>query len=165
MVQYASFNIFVCSLEYCVVTCNDPFFSLSAVDVTSTLFVIFEIHEEKPPSWRKFPDLPRPVTEKLADIPDCTKLLITSQESDRLKIAETLLVSYYPYDRIRDDVLATILEVFYKRWETLDIVSMMKEVERTVNRTRERFHRGWSEVLITDNLSTLPRLHRTEEDP
>ena len=107
----------------------------------------------------------RSVTERLAEIPDCTKLLITSRNSDGPNIAETLRVSYYPNKGIRDNVVATILEVFYKRWETLDIVSMMKEVERTVNRSRERFRRGLSQVLITDSLSTLPRLQKTEEDP
>ena len=106
------------------------------------------------------------VTRKLTDIPDCTKLWITSYFSNRprAEIAETLRL--FCDIRIMSNVVATILEVFYKRWETLDIVSMMKEVERTVIRDKSTIPSGWlPKVMITDTLSTLPRLQKKEEVP
>lgn len=103
------------------------------------------------------------VTQKLADIPDCTKLWITSHEYSHrpaAEIAETLRL--FCDASVMSNVVATTLKVFRKRWETLDIVSMMKEVQRTVRRSRELFPGGLSEVIITDSLSTLPRLKKKE---
>ena len=107
------------------------------------------------------------VTQELADIPDCTKLWIHSYKFNhghRENITETLRLSCAP--SIMSDVVATILKVFYKRWETLDIVSMMKEVERTVIRDKSTIPSGrLPKVMITDSLSTLPRLQKKEEVP
>ena len=105
----------------------------------------------------------RSVTDKLAEIPDCTKLLVSSRDSPRF--AETLHMSYCPNKGIGDSVVATILEVFYKRWETLGIVAMMKEVERTVKRNKGPLSKDPPDVLLTDSLSNLPRFQKTEEDP
>ena len=105
------------------------------------------------------------VTQKLADIPDCTKLWINSYQfshEQRAKIAETLRLSCDA--SMMSNVVATTLDVFYKRWETLDIVSMMKEVGRTVIRNKPTLPRsGLPNVMITDSLSTLPRLKKKEE--
>ena len=107
------------------------------------------------------------VTQTLAGIPDCTKLWITSHRVSHgpgAEIAETLRLCCY--SSIMSKVVATILEVFYKRLETLDIVSMMKEVERTVIRNTSTLRGGrLPKVMITDSLSTLPRLKKNEEDP
>ena len=140
-----------------------PFLFLTT-DVKCTLFAIFEIPQDERLYMREISDMQRSVTDKLAEIPDCTKLLITSRNSASPKLAETLHLSYDPDKDTRDNVMATILEVFHKRWETLDIVAMMKEVKRTVNRNKGRLRKGPPDVLLTDSLSNLPRLQKTEED-
>ena len=156
---------YVClQLEGFYETCAEALFPLSTTDVKSTLFAIFELHDCDMLETR---DVAKFVTQKLADIPDCTKFWLTCHHSRTLgaEIAETLGLSYYPEDSIRDNVVATILEVFYKRWETLDIVSMMKEVERTVNKTKVYSLRRRSEVRITNSLSKLPRFQKTDDVP
>ena len=144
-------------------------FFLSTTDVKSTLFVIFDLHDHEiyhPLYGKEARDMMTSVTQKLADIPDCTKLWITSNYARRLgaETAETIRL-FYDFS-ITHYVVATILEVFNKRWETLDIVSMMKEVERTVIRNKSTSPKDrLPKVMITDSLSTLPRLKKKEEVP
>ena len=57
--------------------------------------------------------------------------------------------SYYIYDPM------LLLEILNKRWQTLDLISMMAEYKRSVG--------GRSTVKITDSLSSLPRFKRKEE--
>ena len=51
-----------------------------------------------------------------------------------------------------EGVVHTILEVLSKRWQTLDLISIMKEVQRNVSR-----YGGNTITKITDNLSVIPR--------
>ena len=97
--------------------------------------------------------------EKLALIPD-TKLVIgnirlgnvwASNENAR----ETLQVHFS-----RDSLLATILEHLEKRWQTLDLISVMQEVNRTL--THQRFQ-GREEFTVLENLSCIPRLQKVDK--
>ena len=97
--------------------------------------------------------------EKLALIPD-TKLVIgnirlgnvwASNENAR----ETLQVYFS-----RDSPLATILEHLEKRWQTLDLISVMQEVNRTL--THQRFP-GREEFTVLENLSCIPRLQKVDK--
>ena len=97
--------------------------------------------------------------EKLALIPD-TKLVIgnirlgnvwASNENAR----ETLQVYFS-----RDSLLATILEHLEKRWQTLDLISVMQEVNRTL--THQRFP-GREEFTVLENLSCIPRLQKVDK--
>ena len=113
--------------------------------------------------------------EKLALIPDEPKLVVFPTPEINFKgvIPEALVVQF-PTDR-NDVFLQTMLEVFSKRWQTLDLVSMMHEVQRTFPlKTVSSFHyarpissiRGDSTrtTIIDDRLSSLPRLQKTEEN-
>ena len=119
------------------------------------------------------------LTEKLALIPDEPKLVVLPKplHEKRMKfeevIPEALIVQFPTINRKSFE--ETMLEVFSKRWQTLDIVSMMHEVKRTFPlKTVSSIHykrpiwsiRGDSSrtTIIDDCLSSLPRLQKTEEN-
>ena len=73
-----------------------------------------------------------------------------------------------PFDG--DVCLPLMLEIFIKRWQTMDLLSMMRELERSLGekysgidfRFRRdfedfRFRRDFEEFIITENLSCLVR--------
>ena len=103
----------------------------------------------------------RCLTEKLGLIQDCTKLLITFSEKQRewkwiAEIPQTLHVMCDRGDRGVTKFVTAMLEILSKRWRTLDLISIMQEVQRT------EFHAGFLEITINDRLSTLPRLQKKE---
>ena len=99
--------------------------------------------------------------EKLTSFPTPPKLVVTptwnTHPSKELEeIPELLLVEY----RGDEGALGTILEVLSKRWQTMDLISMMKEAQRT------RPKNGWSRITkITDNLSAVPKFQPMPEQP
>ncbi|KAJ7328528.1 hypothetical protein OS493_024443 [Desmophyllum pertusum] len=95
------------------------------------------------------------VMEKLALFPDHAKLVVTSSEWETIgTVPETLHVMYDLNSSI-DEFYSLMIEIFNKRQETLDLVSMMQELRRT------QLDRGIH--LTMDNLSTLLRFQKTEE--
>ena len=97
--------------------------------------------------------------EKLALIPD-TKLVIGNIRLGNVwasneNASETLQVYFS-----RDSLLATILEHLEKRWQTLDLISVMQEVNRTL--THQRFP-GREEFTVLENLSCIPRLQKVDK--
>ena len=117
--------------------------------------------------------------EKLALIPDEPKLVVLPKPSHGMRmefkevIPEALIVQFPTINR--KSFQETMLEVFSKRWQTLDLVSMMHEVQRTFPlKTVSSFDyarpiwsiRGDSSLttIIDDWLSSLPRLQKTEEN-
>ena len=117
--------------------------------------------------------------EKLALIPDEPKLVVFPKpwHEKRMKFEEVIpeaLIVQFPIIN-RKSFEETMLEVFSKRWQTLDLVSMMHEVQRTFAlKTVSSFDyerpiswiRGDSSrtTIIDDRLSSLPRLQKTEEN-
>jgi len=100
--------------------------------------------------------------EKLASFPTATKLLVTptwnTRPSKELgEIPESLHVEY----RGGEETLSSILEVLSKRWQTLDLISIMKEVQRTLSMQKNS---SGTIKKITDNLSAVPRFHETTEE-
>ena len=67
-------------------------------------------------------------------------------------------------------VLTTLLQLLSKRLDTLDLISVMQELQRTVSRTVRRHYSerlsysnfSPTPVQIRDNLSSVPRLQKTE---
>ena len=149
-------------------------FLLCIADNESTLFVVLFTnslvvysHEIKEFSrtTRRY------LTEKLALIPS-TKLLITDigywlhlnteelpQETLHLHITERGKLA-----------LATIFELLNKRWQTLDLISVFREVQRTLpikSRASQQFDQGNFQVSasvcdLLENLPCLPRLQKME---
>ena len=65
-----------------------------------------------------------------------------------------------------DIFLPLMLEIFIKRWKTMDLISMMRELERSLGETFTR--RGFEESIIKEsiikeNLSCLVRFIKHEE--
>ena len=110
----------------------------------------------------------RCLSEKLALIPD-TKVVIANNIPRMRKegniSSETLEV--YLSEK---GVLTTLLQLLSKRLDTLDLISVMQELQRSVSRTVPRYYSkrlGYSNVShtpveIRDNLSSVPRLQKTE---
>ena len=109
----------------------------------------------------------RCLSEKLALIPD-TKVVIANNLPPMREgniSSETLEV--YLSEK---GVLTTLLQLLSKRLDTLDLISVMQELKRTVPRTVPSYYSrllGYSDfshtpVQIRDNLSSVPRLQKTE---
>ena len=97
--------------------------------------------------------------EKLTSFPTVPKLVVTppwnTYTSKELgEIPESLHVEYEG----DEGALGTILEVLSKRWQTLDLISIIKEAQRTIAKNRVN-----SITNITDNLSTIPRFQLMPE--
>ena len=113
-------------------------------------------------------NIKRCLSEKLALIPD-TKVVIANNLPPMREgniSSETLEV--YLSEK---GVLTTLLQLLSKRLDTLDLISVMQELKRTVPRTVPSLYYsrrlGYSDfshtlVQIRDNLSSVPRLQKTE---
>ena len=101
--------------------------------------------------------------EKLALIPD-TKLAIVDNRLANVwannAIARETLEVYF----LSDNLLATVLEHLEKRWQVLDLISVMQEVKRTLasSHPQRRFLRR-EEVEVRENLSCIPRLQKVDK--
>ena len=98
----------------------------------------------------------RVLSEKLALIPD-TKLVITNlpwiREGESIA-SETVHVYLSGSGGI-----TTMLELMNKRLETLDLISVMLELQRTAS----RYYNAGYKVEIRENLSCVPRFQKTEQ--
>ena len=75
-------------------------------------------------------------------------------------IARETLEVYFPVDIL----LATVREHLEKRWQTLDLISVMQEVKRThANLFADHRFPAKSEVTVRENLSCIPRLQKVEK--
>ena len=105
----------------------------------------------------------RCLSEKLALIPE-TKVVITNnvpRMGEEGNISSETLEVYLS----GKGALTTLLQLLSKRLDTLDLISVMQELQRTFSRTVFRYR--YLEdvdmpVQIRDNLSSVPRLQKTE---
>lgn len=107
------------------------------------------------------------IKEKLTHNPDEPRLVIIpgsvfDRHVRRRAIPGTLLVQFPTYEI--DDFQAILMETLPKRWQTSDLISVMREVQRTfpLDKTLriEEYRRG---IRIEDSLSSIPRLQKTEK--
>ena len=111
-------------------------------------------------------NIKRCLSEKLALIPD-TKVVIANNMPPMRKegniSSETLEV--YLSEK---GVLTTLLQLLSKRLDTLDLISVMQELQRTAPQTGPRYYYNryhdvdYTRVQIRDNLSSVPRLQKME---
>jgi len=101
------------------------------------------------------------VVEKLALIPDHAKLVVNTSELRIKSIAEVPETLHVTYNS--DDVFfARMIEIFNKRWQTLDLISMMQELKRTV---ASYYNNAYVDFMsIKDSLSSLPTFQKNEEE-
>ena len=130
----------------------------SFVGEKSTLFVAI-IHNSLTLDWRARDALhqtaisiKRCLSKKLALIPD-TKLVITNNVS-RMREKGNISSETLEVDLSGKDVLSALLQLLSKRFDTLNLISVMQELQRETR---------INEVQIRENLSCLPRLQKTEQ--
>ena len=94
------------------------------------------------------------VAKKLALFPNHTKLLVGAPYSRWIgSLPESLVVRF---SNIPVDIfVSSMIEIFNKRWYTLDLLSMMQELKRTLVLTPRRYV-----VNIESKMSTLPRFQK-----
>ena len=113
-------------------------------------------------------NIKRCLSEKLALIPD-TKVVIANN-MPRMKKEGNISSETLEVYLSGTGVLTTLLQLLSKRLDTLDLISVMQELKRTVPRTVPSYYSrllGYSDfshtpVQIRDNLSSVPRLQKTE---
>ena len=117
----------------------------------------------EPPCENLTAKLRRLIKEKLALIPD-TKLVICSDQLENLlaktAIPRETLEVYFP----GDNLLPTVLEHLEKRWQTMDLISVMQEVKRTLANlfAHPRFPAKFG-ATVRENLSCIPRLQKVDK--
>ena len=128
----------------------------SSVVDGSTFIAVFLVCSDSR-AQRSFAErLRKSIEEKLASIPDHGKLVVSPPGWESIsKIPETLHITlkqtrddYFRRRAVNDSKLFTsFIEIFKKRWPSLDLISMMREFKRT-----------WRNHLeMKDNLSTMQR--------
>ena len=88
------------------------------------------------------------------------KLIIRSSSSQPHSWPHKELVEVsVPFDG--NDFLPLVLEIFNKRWQTMDLISMMRELKRSLARKPigrgYLFQRDFEELIVKENLSCLVR--------
>ena len=101
------------------------------------------------------------VTESLVSgIPEKIKFIIGPPAMSGLELAsETLLITVHSQDEAF--LLSLIVKSLNKRWQTLDLVSMMKELKRSWY--GRSVHNEKLRLRITDRLLSLPRFRKEDE--
>ena len=94
------------------------------------------------------------------------KLIIhSSSRQPRLLSRKELVEVSVPFDG--DVFLPLMLEIFIKRWQTMDLISMMRELKRSLpGKSIWRgvlLPRDFEEFIIKENLSCLVRFIMHEE--
>ena len=94
------------------------------------------------------------VVEKLALIPDHAKLVVSPSEffESIAKVPETLHVRFPSGVALHLPFFTLMIETFIKRWQTLDLISMMQELQRTAYSHSKYV----IPIAIKDSLSSLP---------
>ena len=108
------------------------------------------------------------VGEKLAVFSHHTKLVISPSEFKSLaEVPETLHVSYHASKVF--PTFISMIEIFNKRWQTLDVISMMQELKRTAGISFKYDGNPFIDHMvpclsIKNSLSTLPTFQKKEEE-
>ena len=114
------------------------------------------------------------VLEKLTLIPDQTKFVTNSPSWSRIEgLPETLYVDH----TAGKDFFTLLGDILKKRWQTMDLISMMEEVNREL--LRKRFPAGYGRLLhgelrlgpqrafqlvfMQNSLSSVPRFKKSVE--
>ncbi|KAL9984365.1 hypothetical protein ACROYT_G006650 [Oculina patagonica] len=131
---------------------------------TFTCLVVFVISDWDQ-EYREFQTrLDELVVKKLSLIPDHPKLVVSPSWWKFIgKVPETLHVMYPDVER---DFFISMIEIFSKRWQTLDLISMMQEIQRTSHGKvgHSSYSRRLPFITIQDNLSTRLRFQKKDEN-
>ncbi len=138
-----------------------PFYDLpfiSSVE-TFTCLAVFVISEER--LFKEFIEgvFDECVVKKLALLPDHPKLVVgPSGWKSISEVPETLYASYPANEWHSSLIFTWMIEIFNKRWQTLDLIAMMQELKRTSLTKVDAI------ITIQDNWSTRLIFQKTEEN-
>ena len=107
------------------------------------------------------------VEKKLALLPDHAKLVVGPSWLKSIgKVPETLHVMYPGDEQQEPSTFTLMTEIFNKRWQTLDLISMMQELKRACYNKGDAYlvRRKIPFIIIKDNMSTRLRFQKTEEN-
>lgn len=136
---------------HCNILTRNYFFP---VDENPTIFVFFEIGEFFDEDLTEM--IGGNLAKTLELIPNDAKLLITQ----RVKLDEVVSNSFHvEFDRSDHDFVTTMLEVLHKRWQILDLESVVRETLRTQRVKRGSKHYSYS---ICGCLSSIARLQKVD---
>ena len=129
----------------------------------STLFVVLIQADRQSYLWdyrqnweRKFREM---IGKKLAFIPG-TKLVVTSGFS-AMKVGESISSETLEVHLSESGALIAMLELLNKRLETLDLISVMLELERHLKLSDINFTEySHGDIQIRENLSCVPKLQK-----
>ena len=130
-----------------------------------TLYVILlnNVSMNEPPGENLTAKLRRLIKEKLALIPD-TKLVICYDRLENLLVENAIPRETLEVYLLGDSLLPTVLEHLEKRWQTLDLISVMQEVKRTLaNLLAHRRLSARVGATVRENLSCIPRLQKVDK--
>ena len=143
------------------------------LDRESTLFVVLHLVNYIPRGYKgvEFVKTTRGcLKEKLLLIPS-TKLIIDDYPTDDTLITQETLAVHLSYKTNFD--LEMISQLLNKRWMTLDLLSILKEAQRSLpmkasffsenDFCRDNFEYPHYTLVIHENLSCLPRLRKDEQ--
>ena len=117
----------------------------------------------EPPGENLTAKLRRLIKEKLALIPD-TKLVICYDRLENLLAESAIPRETLEVYFLGDNLLPTVLEHLEKRWQTLDLISVMQEVKRTLaNLLAHRRLPARVGATVRENLSCIPRLQKVDK--
>ena len=143
------------------------------LDRESTLFVVLHLVNCIPRGYKgvEFVKTTRGcLKEKLLLIPS-TKLIIDDYPTDDTLITQETLAVHLSYKTKFD--IEMISQLLNKRWMTLDLLSILKEAQRSLpmkasffsenDFCRDNFEYPHYTLVIHENLSCLPRLRKDEQ--
>ena len=107
----------------------------------------------------------KPIKRLVSGIPDKTKFVLSSIPISVPEASESLVaIGRFEYT-LPEHLMPVILN---KRWQTLDLISMMEELKRSVNVEFPRFYspremlNPFEMVSVRDSLSSRPRFKKEE---
>ena len=128
------------------------FYNISFTEKLTCIAVFFIINQDF--SIHNSSTLSKIVAKKLALFPNHTKLLVGAPSSNWIESLPESLVVRFSNTPV-DIFVSSMIEIFNKRWYTLDLLSMMQELRRTLELTSRRYV-----VDIANKMSTLPRFQK-----
>ena len=108
----------------------------------------------------------KPINRLVSEIPNKIKFFMSQTSVSMPEASESLVVTVSLFEHV---ILKHLLVILDKRWQTLDLISMMEELKRCGNeacsRTRQRpFPKDYKTVaVLTDRLSSRPRFKQEED--
>ena len=133
--------------------------------MASTLFALFDFSRRHTDGDESYPKLiDKGLANILESIPNAVKVVITGSRLDPFnEIPEAL---YVVYETSGNVFAVTLLGILCKRWQTLDLVSIMQEVERELSfgrYNRPKITHRDSPMILKDRLSVHVRLRKADD--